>query len=184
VSRCHSKHILYLLPSSRYCHGLYPDRLPANVCSHLDHLFRSINNRSTRYHKSLVQDLVLYAISTLVADSHHHPHSWSGISTSVHPADFGCMVRNHEDLHDIRQLLSSWESQGNLFSGVSGRACSHSALVPRSMTPIGESIEPGRIMPLLLHIDIDIQPCITFNTEEQVHHAHTPPLSAEIVGGN
>jgi hypothetical protein len=153
VSRCHSKHILYLLPSSRYCHGLHPNRLPTNVCSHLDHLFCSINDRSSGYHQSLVQGLLLYAFFTLVADGHHHPHSWSGISTSVHPADFGCMVRNHEDLHDIRQLLSSWESQSDIFQSFSGGACFSPALAPRNLAPVDKSDALERIVSFLLLID-------------------------------
>lgn len=114
-----------------------------------------------------------------MADDYHRPHSWRGIPTSLHPADSGCVVCDHEDLHDIRQLLSSWESKSDLFQSFSGRACSSPALGTCKIAPVGKSDTAERIRPLLPPIDIDNELCITSE-----HHVFKQVLSTEIVGEN
>ena len=172
--RIASMYILCLPSSTGYCHGFYTNWLPATVRPHLDHLFRSIGDRSSGYHQPLVQDFVLDAISTLVANSHHHPHSWRGVSTGLHSANFGCMVRHHEDLYDIRKLLSSWESQGHFFASLSGRARASPALVPCACRKarIGKSGAQCRVLTLFPAIDIDNGSCILFRDRESDDHEY------------
>jgi len=120
--------------SARYRNRLHPDRLPANVRPHMDNLLPSGYTWSAGYHQPLVQDFVLHASSALVANGHHRPDTWCCLSTRLHIADLGCLVCDHENPDDIRQLLSSWKSQSNVRQSCTGGARSSATLEPCGTT--------------------------------------------------